>query len=235
MHFQCLLWMSGLREPLRQVNFFLETLGVRFLAVDVTKLPVTMPSTFPASCHNHSYVPSYEYRQLMEWEAGPMMTQSSYDYSMHRRLDPSQEPGTVRRYAICYDSFKLQWRSLDSWGLIADRGSFRACQENRREMLRGAARSSMPVPPASFTPLISCSTARPPAATASRRRNYGRGTRSGFGHVTRRSTVSYVGTMQACRSMSSPSSESTFWLSRTLRLHQYRRTITRGIAKTSMN
>ena len=30
----------------------------------------------------------------MEWQAGPAMTASSYDYAMHRRLDPSAEPGT---------------------------------------------------------------------------------------------------------------------------------------------
>ena len=51
------------RGALYAVNAFLEGLGVRFLSVDVTKLPTTMQS-IPASCKNHSFVPSFEYRQV---------------------------------------------------------------------------------------------------------------------------------------------------------------------------
>lgn len=82
------------RGALYAVNFFLESLGVRFLAVDVTKLPAALPAAIPEACQRHVFVPQLEYRQLMEWQAGPMMSNSSYDYCLHRRLDPLAQPDT---------------------------------------------------------------------------------------------------------------------------------------------
>jgi hypothetical protein len=92
-----LVLTGGTRAPrgaLYAVNFFLESIGVRFLAVDVTKLPAAIPDAIPQACHHHVFVPQLEYRQLMEWQAGPMMTNSSYDYCVHRRVDPLAQPDT---------------------------------------------------------------------------------------------------------------------------------------------
>ena len=75
---------SSSRGELYAVYFFLEQLGVRFLAVDTTVLPEALPTTLPALHERH--VPSFEYRQQFSFSANMSPSQANFNDSMDFNL-----------------------------------------------------------------------------------------------------------------------------------------------------
>eukprot|EP01052_Picozoa_sp_SAG31_P054437 SAG31_NODE_14494_length_803_cov_1.416193_1_plen_216_part_10 len=72
--------LSGGRESLRgelyAVNYFLEQIGVRFLAPDVTVLPKQLPST-PVQLYER-HIPSFEFRQQFTFQTNMAQTMPQY-------------------------------------------------------------------------------------------------------------------------------------------------------------
>ena len=87
------------RGTLYAVNYFLEELGVQFLAQDTTIKPASLPAALPVL--NRTFIPTMEYRLQFEY---PLMqtTNASLDLNVHLGLtinDNHPERGAAAIYA----------------------------------------------------------------------------------------------------------------------------------------